>query len=332
MTKDETTVYYGQRMLNPYPGVLNAVEIPGADALTRDGIEWILYLHGETVPGDHPVGDEASFRTPDIKLGTWSANGGLRRAPVRSVVDSAALEARGRRLLDTIRQLAPKVPFPLRDHYELWLLDKDSGRPLALLDSRCTPPDRLREEPNWRAGVRCKREFSSSRLSGLEQQPDPGAPASHGERLEVLVNGTAGPRPVAEWFERLPDGSGRSLGGNNLPTQREDRRLAATCFPELLLTTRWRDPAAKALSTDFTCWQAPWLLQLQTLSPETRDRLEDAACCRPRLTSTTYRLFPEISNPARLKSALVEARLREVNEPPQAPREEEQLSTFYIEL
>jgi hypothetical protein len=39
--------YYSQRMLNPYHGLVQVVEIDGADAVSRDGLTWTLYLQGE---------------------------------------------------------------------------------------------------------------------------------------------------------------------------------------------------------------------------------------------------------------------------------------------
>jgi hypothetical protein len=38
--------YYSQRMLNPDHGMVNVVELTGADAVSRDCVNWTLYIQG----------------------------------------------------------------------------------------------------------------------------------------------------------------------------------------------------------------------------------------------------------------------------------------------
>ena len=323
---------YGQRMLNPFHGVLNAIEIDGADAVTRDGVEWSLYLKGENEAERLEDGSECVFSTPDIKFGTWSVSGGLKRAPVRAVVDYEHIEWRGLRLLDCVKRFAPLAPFPLRDLYELWLLDAATGLPLALIDSACDMPESDQGEARWRPGECCKREFYSPALEAIEPNGEPPAGAGHGLRIEALINGAAGPQPVSQWFTRAADGSGRAIGVNHLRTDNGSRRLPAYCFPELLLSSRWQTRHDRALATDFTHWQAPWLLQLQQISPATRERLEASACRQAARTAATHRLYPEVIDRARLNAALVASRLSDDRRAAVTTDGQENLATFYIEL
>jgi hypothetical protein len=124
---------YAERMLNPFHGVVNVVEISGADAVSRDGRIWTLYVHGEraTLEDDPWTG----VQTPDTKFGIWSASDGLRRAPVRSSADYATLQSRGLQLLAAVEHNSRRLPFPLVDRHELWLLDAKTRLPLALLQS-----------------------------------------------------------------------------------------------------------------------------------------------------------------------------------------------------
>jgi len=125
---------YAQRMLNPFHGVVNVVESQGADAVSRDGVTWNLYVHGdrESVTEN---GQQYQVQTPDIRFGTWTDAEGLSRAPVRSVGDYDSIELRGLQLLDGIKRNTAKLPFPLADRWELWLLGAASRLPIALIGS-----------------------------------------------------------------------------------------------------------------------------------------------------------------------------------------------------
>ncbi len=75
--------YFSQRMLNPYHGIVNVVEITGVDAVCRDGVNWMLYIQGVTEIERWDDGAERKVSLPDIKFGTWSRTAGLKRAAER---------------------------------------------------------------------------------------------------------------------------------------------------------------------------------------------------------------------------------------------------------
>jgi hypothetical protein len=78
-------------------------------------------------------GRRHEVETPEVKYGVWSRQQGLKRAPVRNAADYEFVDHIGRYLIEIIRQQARRMPFPLRDHYELWLLDSAFDLPLALI-------------------------------------------------------------------------------------------------------------------------------------------------------------------------------------------------------
>jgi hypothetical protein len=209
------------------------------------------------------------------------------------------IEQIGDRLLTAVEQHAEKVPFPSIDDFELWLLDEESGSPLALIDSALaedtlTPYD----NPTWYPGGQAGRIFSS--LSG-----DAGD-------LIRLIKSKAGKQSTAIWIKRNPDGSGGDRQGSRYP---------ADSFPTLLLRDRWEDTRQQQLVSDFLNWQAPWLLQLR-LDPEIRSQLEEAAWERPFETSRVFRLFPQIIDEKGLTATRVKARImqgtpavQQINEP-----------------
>lgn len=69
-----------------------------------------------------------------------------------------------------------------------------------------------------------------------------------------------------------------------------------------------------ALLREFLDWQAPWLLQLQNLSVEQRDYLEQQAVQRTGESARCHRLYPKLIDEARITAARVEAKLRGRNE------------------
>jgi hypothetical protein len=274
-------------MLNPYHGTVQTLETERADAVTRDGVTWSLYIHHEEEFVVHPDGRRQRVDIPDIKYATWSEHQGLQRAPVRLTMDYDSVERLGTALLDAIKAHMDQLPFPQRDCYELWLLDAEQGEPLALLDSSDTPDKEVRSL-QWRPGQAAQKYFAD----GEDNL------ALH---VAELVARVAGKEPRALWFRRDAEGNGHSV----------DMHLPANAFPPLLLREDWPDPEHSRMIAEFLHWQSPWLLQLQHLPPGLRRTVEQQACCHARRLAEYYRLYPEILQQERLTAALVEARLRE---------------------
>ena len=87
---------------------------------------------------------------------------------------------------------------------------------------------------------------------------DAGAVAA-GEYLMRYINARAGTLPAAQWFWRMPNGSGIGMSGIQLPPVWESRTLDLVAFPELFLSQREHDATHQQLINDFHAWQAPWL-------------------------------------------------------------------------
>ncbi len=317
---DAPTRCYSQRLLNPFRGIMSVVEVDGADAVSKDGIHWSLYVHGEV---DRELGEDGHWREiplPDIKYGTWSAETGLKRAPIRSVADYEEIDTTGQRVLGAIKANCASLPFPISDHFELWLLAADDFLPLTLIaaatehESRETP-----ERPAWRPGKAAREQFHGPDHELVDAEADC-------EALARIVNDRAGLQPVAQWFRRRLDGIGEGMEINSAAETMPRRNLPAEAFPELLLRDDWHNPEDGALIRAYLDWQSPWLLLLQTLHTDTRRRLERAARQRAIETSRQHHLYPTVIDPDGLKVALVEARLRSAVSPPAKDDEEMPLS------
>lgn len=294
---------YSQRLVNPFRGILSVVETEDADAVSSDGAHWALYVHGEIEDVRMSDGTLRDVMLPDIKFGDWSAETGLKRAPVRNAADMDRIDAIGSHLLEAVKHAAADLPFPLRDHDELWLLDH-AARPLALLSVAID--EGVRETPQtltWHPGELAKAQFVSAHVPGE-------SPRGAGQRVEDLVNAACGERPRAQWFWRSDDGSGIGQEGIDIDTDIVGRTLLAAEFPPLLLSTVWATLDEQPLLDDFLAWQAPWLLQLQHLDRPLRARLEQLAVRRAGEVAKCHRLYPEVIDPDRITAARVEARLR----------------------
>ncbi|TCJ15014.1 hypothetical protein EZJ19_08095 [Parasulfuritortus cantonensis] len=277
--------YYAQRRLNPYRGVVQYVEVGDGEARSLDGVTWHLRAD-----------DGQGWVRP---VGVWVEGRGL----------VAGVGARHPELLAAL-QGRPALPFPLIDSVELWLLDKESGRPLALLDAQA--PSRHHHglaELAWLPFALTYRGYHSAALA--ERLPAGAGAPRHRDFLERQVNGRARPYAGAQWFRRRPDGAGEGLTGYRLAPAWQGRHLGGAEFPELLVTDAWNSRLEKSAIHDYHAWLSPFLLCWPGLTDATRAELELAAWRRPRWLAQVYRLLPKVIDRAGLNAALVAARLQE---------------------
>jgi hypothetical protein len=293
-------------MLNPYHGIVNIVEIEGADAVCCDGENWTVFVHDEDEYAVLDDGSRHRIETPDIKFGVWSQKEGLKRSPVRNPVAYEFVDHVGCYLLEVIKEAMVSMPFPLQDRYELWLLDTAFDLPLALIASTCSYSEVSSDVLlKWRVGMNALNHFKMTQVLG--EALDGANPA---ERVEHIIKGAAGRRARAQWFHRDEKGGGQAVLGVNTEPFLDARVLPSRAFPEQLLRSHWPDETDECLVRAYLDWQAPWLLMLQHLSDATRDRLERAAGRRAMLLAESHALFPKVLDKARIVAARVEASLR----------------------
>lgn len=281
---------FGQRMLSPYRGVVHSVVTRWADAVTTDGRRWTLYVRGECLYDDLDDLHDRSISVPDVKYGTWSAQGGFQRAPIRLPTFDERVREEGERLLAAVQARAGELPFPLADRFELWLLHRDSGLPLALIASSCSLEDcENPSSPGWTPGQACMGEVPEART------------------LRAVIGRLAGDAPQAQWFERRSDGSGiPGRGAHDAP----QAALAAANFAPLFVDDSALSEEEAGLLAALHRWQSPALLQLPTLSTVERARLERAARAHALRLAEQLPLYPCVLDRAAVTAALVEARLR----------------------
>jgi hypothetical protein len=317
---------YSQRLLNPFRGTVNCISYESADAVTADGVRWDIYVSHAGLLQGLPYNKQT--QVSDIRYGTWTAAAGLQRGPLYPSDDFRTLEEIGAVVYEHLLEVHQDIPFPFRDVFELWLLDAE-GRPLALIDSATTLTDiDTHQPPRWTPGLESRKTFTSTTAEALATALTPAYTLA--DYLANYINGRAGKEPAAQIFERSAAGSGTGLGGSNLDNRYENRVLEQSSFPETLLDRTHHDSLHRQLISDFTCWQAPWLLLLPTLDTTMRRDFEQHARVQPGKLVQHFHCYPQIIDQAAIDAARVEVRLRESMA--DMPREREPLSTFYIEL
>ena len=278
--------YFGVRRFNPYLGVIQVIDVGDTCAYSSDGRSWRVRQRA----------DSGYFR--------WGAT------VISSDSSGEVSIVHGEKLLDAMKR-CPPVPFPMRDHYELWLLDHKNGLPLALLKTVYKDEDMDEvTDPHWRPFALMGTEFVSPSLNHYDaENPERYRNPSHRDRLESLINHASRPMPVAQWIVRQADGSG--IGANGLRINRQDdgRIFNAAAFPELLISENWERPEDVGLVKDYHNWQAALLLAHHELLSDTRERLEKAASERPDDLLKVYPLIPEILNEEAIEVAMVRAKL-----------------------
>lgn len=290
--------HYSRRLLSPFHGVQQVVTVPGGIAESMDGYNWQLYVADERIISHTGLSE--------VRYGDWNPSRGRRRSKIRGTLPSGLIEAIGGWLVQVLERMAPKIPFPNADRFECWLLEAETRRPLALLES-ALEGDNLRpaDSPTWYPGGSAGRGFHS--------------PTGTIDDLTRLIRQAAGKRPIALWIERTPAGGGIGMDAGD---------FGQGDFPPLLLQNDWPSSSQRRLVSDYLAWQAPWLLQLN-LDVKLRRQLEQAAWLRPRETARVYRLFPEICDDKGLTVTRVKARM--LREEPQHRQSSEPFYPFYNE-
>lgn len=322
-----TVECFAQRLLNPFRGAMHTIRYASAEAATLDGVHWDIYVANEQLLEDLEVSRWTQIS--DIRYGKWTLENGLTRGPIYPSDDFKRMEEMGAMVYEHLTRVYNRVPFPFRDHYELWLLDTNS-QPLALIESAISEKAMtIDPDIEWRAGFTAKERFASIAIESLGQELTQSLSAA--EYLTRYINDRAGPELSAQWFKRNPDGSGTGLQGIGPNAGYQGQTLIAGAFPALLLSTKGHDEVHMKLIEDFHTWQAPWLLTLPNLGRELRRNLEHRAREQATMVHDQYRLYPETVDETAIKASIVESIMRR-SQPSQENAKENTLPTYYIEL
>jgi len=295
--------HYAVRRVNPFEGVLQVVESPGARAYSPNGRTWQIQVLAR-----RPDHTWRSFSdVPPIEqffnFGLWDAKDGLHRTPANPVMDIGAMTEAADLLAEALHSLLHALPFALIDRYECWSTDHQ-GKPVALLATAEDPDIMAGLRPGrWQAARLAEHGFVSASLAarGVPARGDLG-PRQHAEHLERQVRQLGQQKT---WFERLAGGT-----GERIDAPRNGQQPCAAELPPLGLRTDWQDEQARELVEDYLAWRSPQLLMLQNIDDTLRSWLEPLACRQAVELAAGYRLIPRILDHDRIGAARVEAKLR----------------------
>jgi hypothetical protein len=285
---DHVTRCYALRRLNPFLGVLQVVETPTGRAASSNGLVWDIQLLTQA-PADWGALDSAHGARAWYRYGLWSERDGLVRRPRAEQTGDSALIRDGEALLQQLRTQIAGLPFALADRRELWLLDAQQRRPLALLHALRpgdTPP---RPEPRrWSAclgqqGVAGQRRFPGSAT------------------LEAQVRTRAGFNLRRAWITWNAERSHLIDADADLKADHD--------FPAFGLREDWPDADDQTRVQRYFDWAAPALLTLPYLSDDQRARLESRLSGQAVSVEYHWRLYPKVLDSNSLTAARVQASL-----------------------
>ena len=311
MSNSETDRHcYSVRRLNPFRGVIQIANIEECRAISIDGVHWEVQIRARQ-PDDLWGGEsqgEPVYRY--IRFGTWSEKSRLNRIPAHPLLDLKQMFIKAEEVIELLVSEKSNLPFPLKDNFELWLLDGQQRMPLALLQSAVTADEMsLYTDHKWLAAEMDSHDFPSP-TADQEHPPHPKDtnPHPHLSALTNIIRDNAG-HALAQWFERTTDGTGHGielLGFEELT----GRVLTDNQFPELLIRPHRTDCYEEALIEDYFSWQSPILLTLQSLCDKTRSELELHATHHALRVNELWRLYPKTIDTNFINKARVEARIR----------------------
>lgn len=294
-----TIKYYSQRLLNPFRGMLNTIEYNSAEAVTMNGVNWDIYVRNSALVKDLEQHNSQRIQTSEIRYGRWSKKKGLQRGPTIDSDDFNEMAATGEIVYQYLKQHSDDIPFPLRDNYELWLLD-NNNKPLALLNSVVYKEDiELDQTTSWTTGIACQHYFKNKKI---------GTTPNIAHFLNQLINTNS--NDSAQWILRNNDGSGTGLTGINQSPELINRNFSANDIPSSLINSKLFNNNEQQFIDEYISWLSPWLLVLQSFSKKQREILESQASQYALVIEKQFLLYPEIINQKVIKSALVEALMR----------------------
>jgi hypothetical protein len=292
---------YSLRRLQPFMGVTLVVQGDGAAAISLNGTVWQIELRVDGMHRGWSILDRSAPAA--VPYGFWSPEEGmLRRLPLPPMMqlDQGGITQQAEAFTQALAQGFQQLRFPQADHHELWLLDDTEQRPLALLASSESPPQRTAGYPlHWKCY-----EFDKEPVIGQPGQSSLAQAEREARQLEQQVAERAR-RGLRRWFQRDPQGQGISEG----------QRLDASLFPQCGLREDWPDQQQQERVQAYLTKLAPRLLALPHLDDPVRQRYETAAWELPLLVHYLHPTWPQVLDHSGFDAARVKARLMLHNAP-----------------
>ncbi len=293
---------YSERMLNPFSGTAQIVELNNTRAISTDGITWQLLVLNEILQKPWRELRVQGYSDDYLKFGSWSDSAGLKKIPVHPTLYQENVEKQIQLLIERLQNQIVALPFVARDIYECWLLDPEL-KPVVLVKSAIEHKNLLLpKKPHWYPFDLNGNSFKSKSCAPTQ---------SAQQMLSTIVLERLGTHPACAWIKRDEQRHGHVITCHPKKMIKNQAIIDNELFPERLISTEWNNKIVNGLVHDFISWQAPVLLTLDPLSNETRRTLEIFAQQRPTVVASYHRLYPKVIDSELLNKILVEATMRQ---------------------
>lgn len=282
---------FSVRQLSPFVGNIQIVQADYCRALSSDGLHWQIQASCETHQQAWNISGNEYIPRRYVLFGSWDNKNGFSSLPLDPMLDVPSIEHIENTLIHTLQHSAEKLPFAQLDRYECWLIDTQTGKPLALVNSTTHEYmiPHIVNKP-WQA---IPQQQSLASLSGTLTTSDI-------HNLESYINQNT---TKQVWFFRQEDGSGISVSNKS-------HTLPAEHFPELLLHQVLLPESLQDSASSYIHWLSPRLLGLHFLSTACRAQLEQAAQSYALETSKRLNIYPSPLDPAIFNKIMVELKIR----------------------
>lgn len=284
---------YAIRRVNPFLGVLQIIDTADGRATSTNGLSWEIQLIITAPPAWGSLNSD-SLAVEFYRYGLWSVETGLVSWPMSVIRDATNTKGQCERLINCLETQIAKLPFPLQDNRELWLLDAEQQLPLALLATLRPGELAPRPEPRFWSGC-----LGQNGATSQGRFPEI-------EKLEAQVKQRAGFNLSKRWYTTsINDGSYADDSGNRVP---------ASMFPQFLLRHDWSEKGEQERATAYLQWIAPALLTLSLLNDIDRSHLESQLNLRAACIEHQWRLYPKILDQQKLNACRIQSKLLDSNQ------------------
>ena len=289
MNPDPELRCYALRRLNPFLGVLQVVETPSGRASSSNGLVWDIQILTQA-PADWGSLGAANRGNAWYRYGLWSERDGLVYRPLAAHCKDRQLRRDSEHLIEQILRNLDRLPYALADRRELWLLDAEQQKPLALLHAM--PPDAIPPRPEPRYWTGC---LGQQGVAGQRRFPDTA-------ELESQVKTRAGFNINRTWVTWNPERTSLVAGDSSL--------MQNDGFPAFGIREDWPDREEQQRVQRYIDWAAPAFLTLPYLDDAQRTRLESSLSDQAVSIEYHWRLYPKILDKNKLIAARIKAGLQ----------------------
>ena len=253
---------YSKRLLNPFSGTIQVLELERARATSTDGVYWRIQILSEIF--QQPWSSLAIPANYDryFVYGVWSKYGEMAKVPIHPTLYAEHVEQHAQDLITLLKTKLKQLPFTAKDSHECWLLDDHTLDPVVLFRTACPADEEYKNFPRHLRWAPCELNEGSFVSQAFEQRQQKSTlPVLARDVLNDLVFKRVGSKPIVIWIDRKTN---TILNCNHSKLAITD--IQAMNIPELLITQEWQTTDEQILVKDYINWMAPRLLTLHGIN------------------------------------------------------------------